>query len=1129
MTTLLCCILAVFQVEDARPATHAWPAGTVVTPDGAPVAGATVVLQNGFLPDAPVATTTTDSAGHFEFPEWRNEHGYWQLAAWKSGWAAAGFLPSVPASTVIPEIELELRLPAPLEIDVRLPDGSPASNPRYRISNLRTANLRRQSVDLLFSNSDFLPVDSFMDGLAPGDQVTLEILCDELPMQMASVQHRDTVTIQLKPTGVLQGVIDDPAGLIDGEQLQLTFRTSVRTDPRGSDVAHAWGLVTVETSESGEFEIQAPVGSVMLQQQQFPDRPWYIETGFGIGTENQPVIKANEVAEISLEIKPAVRVSGMLTSDDDQPVAGARLGLGGPLVTDENGEFHAWCPPGTCIVSWMSVPDPWLKPPGHQFLSIAAGAETYRIPTIKLERAAHINGQVVDEHGEPVPNAVVTASWNVLMPSGTIETGYDSASSDEQGRYVLKQTSGENRVNVSATAPDRASVEEHFIGPEDERLLDLTVTRDGRMAATGRVVDPQGNPVSGARVAIWEWSRRSRRPMKFGDKRFVLTDEEGRFGTPLSLLRRKNHHCVISAPGFTKLETEETFSPNKGDWEIGDIVVQPTSTISGTVNDATGTPVAGATVWTWSNEKGGLAEDLRTTCQTDTTGGFELEDIIPGSRFFYVEHSDHLLCGGPLWDDALSDVIRLTRFDATGADAAGFRLLDRSEMLRVQHLRDLLATMMPQSDRNDQRWLGTLIEHISATDMSGTEIETESLLETIISPEKRSKVLLNIGRVDQALTGIAQMNGTEAMRMIVRGAKHARWEDDDVQQISRTVADIVERESDVNAKVDVSCRWAVVLRSLGFSDEAETLARKSLELISEIDQPEAKRALALAIAPFDPVTSNQLLQPFVQDEYGRRFREVINEVAWGGPENVRPFLKHCPDQENVCGHLTQAAARMALVDLPGTLELIDESADRYRGLNQARSYANVARAIADEQPAQAKILLTRARQIISHRNQKYHNGLAVRLLWFAQSIDQESTSAYWWRAMAAQGGPYTDNPNISRELERVDHQAHQALLLIMFNQYPELRSRMMEGVFEYWESKLTLPEDLYYYSRASVAAMMLHDPDRAIVLAQRWWESNDLLYRIHPQAPAYLFVDVVALDREELMRVIVSEAFNERD
>ncbi len=1130
MTILVCCMVAVFQLEDARPASFPYPTGVVVTADGAPVSGAAVVLQSGFAEDAPVLHAKTDAQGRFEFPQWRNEYGYWQLAAWKTGWAVAGFRPQNHASNEIPEVEIVLRQPSFLRINARLPEGGPASAARWRVDNLTISKsnvfLHAQSIQSLLSTEGFTSVDSNLNWIADGDVATLEVVCDELPSQMARVKHQGNVIIQLKPTGMLRGVIADPAGLTDGQRLQLAFRTSIRHEPREGNVAHAYGYAVVETNESGEFEGRFPAGSLTLAQVQPPDRPWYVETGFGIGTANQPEIKADQTTDVKLEIKPAVPVVGKLTGDADQPVAGARLvRFGQPIVTDANGEYRFWCRPGVEGMSWLSVPEPWLIPPG-QFLSVNAGTKEQRVPTIKLERAAPISGRVIDENGDGVSGANVVATWQVRLPEGVIEISHDSAKSDAQGHYVLKRTSGDNRVTLTAATRDRASMDDYFVAPGSERQIDLTITRNGRMVATGRVVDYEGNPVAGARVAVWEWHESSRSSLQFDNNRFTVTDGNGHFRTPPKLLRRQIHHIVVTAPGFTRLETEETTSPRQGDWELGDVVLENATAIRGRVTDQQGEAVTGATVWSWSNQKGGLAGDRRTTCQTGENGEFLLEEIISGTFFFFVEHPDYRLTGGLVDGDKRITV----QLDPRGSwPAAGpLHMLPRSEMARQQHVQDLATSLLSDSeDQTDDRWLGKVLTLLAAVD----EAEAEARLDQVASARVRMAVLLNLGRIEEALEDVDQVRNRVAIARIVETIEAGDCDEHDIRLLQQAVEDIVERETDVQSRLRAACRLAIALRSQGYREQSGQIVRlQNLEPESAIDQAITRRFMAMAVAPMDAETALELLQP-IEREVDRlsSFGPVVNEAAWEGPDQVRKFLDHCPDPENQCGFLTAAAARMARIDLPATLELIEQSSDRYRGLGRAKCYARIAAAINDSQPKKARELLAKAHEIIAHKNMRYHEAAAFRLLPFAHIIDPDSLNEYWWRAVAAQGGPYTSNPNISKDLEATVRQARLALLLALYNQFPELREGLMERVFDYWESKPGLNEEQYYYSRASVAAMTLHDPDRAIALAGKWWERNDLLYRIHPRSPAFLFGDILVLDGDELSEVIARDVFNDRD
>ncbi len=48
-----------------------------------------------------------------------------------------------------------------------------------------------------------------------------------------------------------------------------------------------------------------------------------------------------------------------------------------------------------------------------EYPEVPAGVAEFELPARGLSRAGTVRGTVVDDHGEPVPGAAVTASWPV--------------------------------------------------------------------------------------------------------------------------------------------------------------------------------------------------------------------------------------------------------------------------------------------------------------------------------------------------------------------------------------------------------------------------------------------------------------------------------------------------------------------------------------------------------------------------------------------------------------------------------------------------------------------------------------------------------------------------------------------
>jgi protocatechuate 3,4-dioxygenase beta subunit len=250
---------------------------------------------------------------------------------------------------------------------------------------------------------------------------------------------------------------------------------------------------------------------------------------------------------------------------------------------------------------------------GEEAVSVALGA------------GRTITGRVTDaETSVPVRGARVGMGWWLGR----------AATTDADGRYALPGWTGNGIHDVHALAEGygRAFAQ---VGTAD--VVDLALSRGDTVV--GRVVGPDGRPLAGAVVAAV--GTRFHGPEQVVSTASGTTGTDGRFG--LGGLRHDLAHTLVVMPaGFGR--TLVDFAPHAGGAgtvDLGDVVVPPGRTLSGSVVRHDGTPVADARLeMKGANaDRGRLLEDpeSRADVQDSHYGSTEETTSAADGRFAFVD------------------------------------------------------------------------------------------------------------------------------------------------------------------------------------------------------------------------------------------------------------------------------------------------------------------------------------------------------------------------------------------------------------------------------------------------------------------------------------------------------------
>ncbi|HEX5054436.1 MAG TPA: hypothetical protein VFZ65_21840, partial [Planctomycetota bacterium] len=348
----------------------------------------------------------------------------------------------------------------------------------------------------------------------------------------------------------------------------------------------------------------------------------------------------------------------VLAADGSTPVANAQISLltwtertlsADPIATSDGS--------GTFVLNQPIAPDAWPRlvlatseaGVGYQTIVPDCLPSAFRIV---LSPVASLGCTVVDEAGAPIAGARLFALPRYLpcddhgelrvVASSTPWRTSRTDTTDAAGRVVVRglvcgpggggmPISCDLRVYAPGHRGDCRTVELHP-GSNEQRFVLPSGEQD---TVHGRVLDPDGRPIAGARI---------------GDQ--TISDVQGSFECAHVELRSGMVRLEVRAEGFAPLQHEEPVAGRAGDLFVT-LVLQPAGVVRGIVRDQFGQPVAQARI-----------EGAAGDCSTASDGSFELPGVALGPvHLRAVPPFEYLVFAGPVEVDvepAQRDAVAIT-------------------------------------------------------------------------------------------------------------------------------------------------------------------------------------------------------------------------------------------------------------------------------------------------------------------------------------------------------------------------------------------------------------------------------------------------------------------------------------
>ena len=528
---------------------------------------------------------------------------------------------SVPLENITPDLHVALALVPAFRVPVRVvdPDGEAIRGARVTLGYSQLGMLQKIAETDVEGRARVGPVvpgpylvHADADGFLPPEPVEVEVgpegfVADEQVLVLIRPAKLEGIVVDEddRPVAGAEVLLDSDVEFTVGEgdsRRQLfavalgaesgslgVTRGEVPDIPLFAEDEHDGSSGVVITDAQGRFEIDLLLPGV--------HRVWAVHGEHAASAVESFELRSGELrGGLRLQLREGVPLTGVVRSENGEPLAGAQVDLGDGLVlsTDARGVFDAGFRRGAQTVV---VRAPGMIP---QALVVDLGAESVDLAVALAPASARVEGRVVDGNNQPIADVEVELyASDELSPSRITWT-------DARGVYEFEDL-----------APGKVALEfRHgdYIEGESGGLAALAKgpLADVELAAGWRVAVLVRSAVRGEAIAGVSVRAESSE---------ATTDKSGR-----ALLQRlvgERVEVEAEAAGWVSARVEVR---DDGSGEVG-VTIELTDggSLEGTIDDDLGDPVSGATIEIRAS--GGA---LLGTTKSDGRGGWRVDGVPEG-------------------------------------------------------------------------------------------------------------------------------------------------------------------------------------------------------------------------------------------------------------------------------------------------------------------------------------------------------------------------------------------------------------------------------------------------------------------------------------------------------------------
>jgi hypothetical protein len=643
--------------------------GTVIGPNGEPVAGADLMLAGMPADDLPIlARGRSDAQGRFSIERpaglaGRNRFIGPTLWVVKRGFRLSFTRFAGPMPGADEPVRVVLGPPGKAEVRVEGSDEAPLVGARVRVERFG-----RESTNVPDEVVDLIEVTTDKDGLAVIDAAANdEVAYIDVHSNAFGIQGRwfsptpKPKRLRLRPGSSLKGRLraDDPT-MARGWRV---FAYTQSGDPSSKD-PETKGYAKGTTDDDGRFvfPVIAP-GSLQLVLK--PPREWPVLPDI----PRSLAVLPGRANSMEIPLRPAATIAGVVRErGTGLPVPGVKLWLVGSgtgeshhAESDGQGQyvFRTLARKAQVIVTDAPTSHVRNGDSDRKEFAIPEAPGRIDLDPIEILRAAPpLRFLVRDESGRPVENAKIT---------GQSASGIVVESSSGTGAFTVSGVAPNGEVTIEARRHERMTAEpvKAIAGGTNPAIV--TIVPGQTLALAGRARAPSGSPIAGASVEVkFRLVAKGNGPsfvqlFRFDDNVEIRSGSDGAFRTPKELPRNaKDVRVEASADGFLSAQSE--WIPTNGTdlITVPDLTLRRSRTlrlVSGRVLDRQGKGVAGASVF----QSGDLL--IRTMTTTDADGRFQLAGVSSGAALIFAEKAGFRFGGTIVKPGETRVDVRLARLD----------------------------------------------------------------------------------------------------------------------------------------------------------------------------------------------------------------------------------------------------------------------------------------------------------------------------------------------------------------------------------------------------------------------------------------------------------------------------------